>query len=114
MTPPEKLPAIAATIWGRLTDEGRSAVVLRLILADRTVSFPYHTLVRWELALGETETLVVQAGVTTITVRGRHLGVLRDGLDAARLEHVRAQGERAALRAAPAEPWIHGITLATS
>jgi hypothetical protein len=87
--------------------------VLRFILSDRTVSFPYHSLVRWELALGETETLVVQSGQIVVTVRGRHLGPLRDGLDAARLEQVRAQGDRAALRTGPGEPWIQGITVAS-
>ena len=103
-----------AGIWGRLTGEGRSAAVIRFILPDRTISFPYHALTRWEYAVGETETLLVFAGTNTITVRGRHLGPLRDGLDRARLEQVRVQGERAALRATPNEPWIQAITVRNS
>lgn len=97
--------------WGRLSSEGRSAAVIRLILPDRTVSFPYHTLARWEYSVGESESLLLFAGTSVVTINGRHLGVLRDGLDAGRLEQVRSQGERAALRAAAHEPWIQGITV---
>ncbi|OAM91122.1 hypothetical protein AW736_04935 [Termitidicoccus mucosus] len=98
-------------VWGRLADENRTAIVVRFVLPDRTVSLPYHTLVRWELSIGESETLAIQAAGVLVTVRGRLLAVLRDGLDQARLEQVRAQGERAALRAAPGEPWIQGIAV---
>lgn len=108
---PEKAPIHTPPAWGRLSDEGRTAVVVRVVLVDRTVSFPYHTLVRWELSVGETETLAIQAGGVLVTVRGRHLAPLRDGLDQARLEQVRAQGDRAALRATAGEPWIQGITV---
>jgi hypothetical protein len=114
MTPLKKPLANAATTWGRLTDEGRSAVVLRAVLTDRTVSLPYHTLARWELSLGETETLIVHSGPLVVTVRGRRLGPLRDALDTARLEQVRAQGERAALHAVATEPWIQSITIASA
>ena len=110
---PEQTNPHGAAPWGRLADEGRTAVVFRVALLDRTVSFPYHTLVRWELSVGDNETLVVQAGGTLVTIRGRHLAPLRDGLDTARLEQVRSQGERAALRSGPTEPWIQGITLAS-
>jgi len=110
---PVTLSANGAASWGRLADEGRTAVVVRVVLPDRTVSFPYHTLVRWELSVGDNETLVIQAGGTLVTVRGRHLAPLRDGLDSARLEQVRAQGQRAGLHAAPSEPWIQGITIET-
>jgi hypothetical protein len=95
--------------WGRLSSEGRSAAVVRFILPDRTVSFPYHTLAYWEHSVGETETLSILAGSNLVTIRGRRLGVLRDGLDMTRLDQVRAQGERAALRAAPDETWIQSI-----
>lgn len=98
-------------VWGRLANEGRTAIVVRFVLLDRTVSLPYHTLVRWELSVGESETLAIQATGVLVTVRGRALAILRDGLDQARLEQVRAQGERAALRAAPGEPWIQGIAV---
>lgn len=97
--------------WGRLSGEGRSAAVIRLILLDRTVSFPYHTLVRWEYSVGESEMLLLYAGNSVVTITGRRLVRLRDGLDAGRLEQVRSQGERAALRAAVHEPWIQGITV---
>lgn len=97
--------------WGRLADEGRTAIVVRFVLLDRTLSLPYHTLVRWELSVGESEALAIQAAGVLVTVRGRGLAILRDGLDQARLEQVRAQGERAALRAAPGEPWIQGIAV---
>lgn len=108
---PEKANPSGAASWGRLCDEGRTAAVVRIVLIDRTISFPYHTLVRWELSVGDNETLVIQAGGTLVTVRGRHLAPLRDGLDAARLEQVRAQGQRAGLHAGPSEPWIQGITI---
>lgn len=100
--------------WGQLSSEGRSAAVIRFILPDRTVSFPYHTLAYWEHSIGETETLSIVAGTRLVTIRGRRLGVLRDGLDSTRLDQVRAQGERAALRAAPHETWIQAISIAPS
>lgn len=97
--------------WGRLANEGRTAIVVRFVLPDRTVSLPYHTLARWELSVGDSEVLAIQAAGVLVTVRGRQLAILRDGLDQARLEQVRAQGERAALRTAPGEPWIQGIAV---
>lgn len=108
---PEKPQGHASPVWGRLTEEGRTAIVVRFILLDRTLSLPYHTLVRWELSVGDGESLVIQAAGVLVTIRGRHLAPLRDGLDQARLEQVRAQGERAALRATPGEPWIQGIAV---
>jgi len=100
--------------WGRLSSEGRSAAVVRFVLRDRTVSFPYHTLIRWEYSIGETETLSIYAGTTLITLRGRRLGLLRDGLDTTRLDQVRAQGERAALRTASNETWVQGIVISST
>lgn len=110
MTPPS-----TPLTWGKIADEGRTAIVLRLVLVDRTITFPYSAFFRWELAVDDTEILTIHAWPqATVTVRGRNLAPLRDALDAARLEHIRAQGERAALRAGPAEPWIQGIELQLS
>jgi hypothetical protein len=97
--------------WGRLSSESRSAAVIRFILPDRTISFPYHTLTQWVHSVGDAETLEISAGTLLVTVRGRNLVRLRDGLDAGRLEQAKAQGDRAALRASPQEPCIQGIQI---
>ena len=106
---PKELPPLPAPpAWGRLADEGRKVAVVRFVLPDRTISIPYGNLTRWELQTGDAQTLTLHTTGGRLTIRGRDLETLRDALDNARLESVRARGDRPA---APGrgEPWIRSI-----
>jgi hypothetical protein len=93
--PPAPLPAAPA--WGIISDDGEPPGVLRLEWQDRSESIPYHTLTRWSLESGDSDTLVIIAGGVTVTVRGRELVAVRDALDTGRLACLRAVGARYAL-----------------
>lgn len=75
--------------WGLLAAKGDMAAAVRFILGNRSVSFPYHTLARWEHSAGNPESLTVRAGKELITVTGRSLAVLRDALDEGMLLQIR-------------------------
>ena len=76
--------------WGDLAEPGEPVGVIRFECEDGEYSYPYHALSRWVLQRGTSECLVVQAGPDRLTVRGRNLRVIRDELDAGRLEVLRA------------------------
>ena len=104
--PPPPLP------WGRLVDEGKFATVIRFVTPQQTASWPVHGLTRWVWTPGESECLVVHAAGATITVTGRKLDVLRDALDAGRLQQVQVMTAR--MGSPEAGPFVRGITIATS
>lgn len=104
--PPPPLP------WGRLVDEGKLAAVVRFVTPQQTVSWPMHGLIRWIWTPGETESLVVHAAGATITVTGRKLDVVRDALDAGRLQQLQMMTERRG--STGAEPFVRGIAIASS
>lgn len=106
----EPLARPTPPLWGRQLDEGKSAPVVRFAQPQRVCSFPYHTLNWWELEAGDTETLTIHTTARVITIRGRRLAVIRDALDAGRLELVQQMTERASA-AAPGETTIHSITV---
>lgn len=103
--PPPPLP------WGRLTDEGRLAAVVRFVTPQQTASWPVHGLIRWVWTPGEAESLVVHASGATITMIGRKLDVVRDALDSGRLQQVQVMTERTG--PGGMGPFIRGITIAT-
>lgn len=96
--------------WGRLVDEGKASPVVRFALPQHTHSFPYHAFLHWELEAGEPETLTVHTSTARVTLRGRKLAVIRDGLETGRLELVQVVPERRAA-ANPAETVVHAITV---
>jgi len=96
--------------WGRLTDEGKFATVIRFVTADGTFSWPCHGLIRWEWKSGEAQSLTIYAAGASITVTGRRLDVLRDALDAGRLERVQLMTDRTL--GSDTEPQVRGITIA--
>lgn len=111
--PPRELPPLPPPPpWGRLTDEGRHASVIRFVTSERTISWPCHALVRWEWTSGDNQTLQVHAAGGVVTITGKRLDVLRDALDAGRLERVQVMTERAAA-ANVADPFVREITVVT-
>jgi hypothetical protein len=97
--------------WGRLTDEGRAAAVIRFVTSEATYSWPLHGVVRWDWKDGDSQTLTIFAAGAAVTIHGRRLEVLRDALDAGRLERVQVMSERSAPPSS--EPFIRGITVAS-
>lgn len=80
--------------WGRLAEKGETAPVVRFAVGDRSVSFPFHGLTRWELQPGSTDTLTISASDQTVTVRGNGLAAVRDALDAGLLLLLRVKPGR--------------------
>lgn len=97
--------------WGRLSEEGRFATVVRFVTAEGTFSWPCHGLIRWEWKAGDLQCLIVHAAGAVVTITGRRLDVLRDALDAGRLECVQVMAERTF--AIESGPHVRGITVAT-
>jgi hypothetical protein len=75
--------------------------VLRLVLADRSVSFPLGELKRWEHLAGSQETLILQTPRETITVEGLHLTEIRQALDDLRLRELRTSAPKIPARTGP-------------
>ena len=91
---PGNANALSIASWGSVADESARVFALRLEWTDRSVSFPYSALLRWEWLGGQTEALLMTFSKELVSVRGRGLEALRDGLDRGRLQSVREQGER--------------------
>lgn len=92
LKPQSDRPAVvvsAAAKWGILAEAGEAVSSIRFECADGAYSYPYHTLTRWVLQAGVPERLVIEAGPDQVTVCGRELEVVRDGLDAGRLRVIR-------------------------
>ena len=106
---PGNANALSVASWGSVADESARVVALRFEWHDRSVSFPYTALLRWEWLGGDTESLLMTFGKELVSVRGRSLEALRDGLDRGRLQSVREQGERHA--EAGAGTLIRSITI---
>jgi hypothetical protein len=106
---PGNANALSVASWGSVADESARVVALRFEWSDRSVSFPYTALLRWEWLGGDTESLLMTFGKELVSVRGRSLEALRDGLDRGRLQSVREQGERHA--EAGAGTLIRSITI---
>lgn len=104
--PPAKDPA-----WGKLAEKGETAPVVRFAIGGGSVSFPLHTIRRWELKPSPPETLVIAAGAETITVTGQGLAAVRDALDAGTLFILRQKPGRGPAASA-AETVVTGITFA--
>jgi hypothetical protein len=99
--------------WGVLTDNDETAQVVRFVVGDRSVSFPFHAFKRWEFAPGATDLLTIRIEQEIVTVQGRGLAVVRDALDAGELLVLRAKAGR--LLSAPTdETTVTGITFAVA
>ena len=109
--PSAPLPRVRT--WGVLTDDDETAQVVRFVVADRTVSFPFHAFKRWEFNQGSTDTLVIRVEEEIVTVQGRSLAVVRDALDAGALLVLRVKPGRAP-SAPPDETTVTGITFAVA
>lgn len=97
LKPQSDRAAVAVTSppkWGILAEAGDAVSSIRFECADGAYSYPYHALTRWVLQAGVPERLVIDAGADKVTVCGRGLEVVRDGLDAGRLRAIRALAER--------------------
>ena len=97
--------------WGVLTDNGETAQVVRFVVGDRSVSFPFHAFKRWEFAPGATDILTIRIEQEIVTVQGRGLAVVRDALDAGELLVLRVR-VGCLPPAAPDETTVTGITFA--
>lgn len=94
--------------WGLVAPERQTASALRLVLADRSVSFPLSELKRWEHIAGNPETLTILAGREVITIEGQNLAEVRQALDDARLRELRSSGAKPSVRTGPQ---VRGITV---
>ena len=97
LKPQPDRPAVvvpALPTWGILAEPGETVSSIRLECADGAYSYPYHTLTRWVLRAAQPENLVIEAGPDKVTVRGRKLEEVRDGLDSGRLRVIRIVEER--------------------
>ncbi len=81
---PEPPPA-----WGELAPVGQTALVLRLVLPDRVVSYPSSELRRWEQVAGTPEILTIHADQEAVVVEGTELALIRAALDLGRLCELR-------------------------
>ena len=99
--------------WGVLTDNGETAQVVRFVVRDRSVSFPFHAFKRWEFAPGATDTLTIRIEQEIVTVQGRGLAVVRDALDAGELLVLRVRVGRLPPASAD-ETTVTGITFAVA
>lgn len=95
LTPPTPRP------WGIVMPERQSAAVLRVVLTDRSVSFPWSEIRRWEHVAGNPETLVIVVGRETVTVVGEQLAEIRTALDLSRLQELRQTPCEGRMRVGP-------------
>lgn len=87
--------------WGAITLEGEKATVVRFVMVDRVVTFPFSQLKRWEHSAGEPEVLSITAGKEQVVIEGAELGAICAALDLKRLCEVRANHERSKVRPGP-------------
>ena len=99
--------------WGVLTEDEETAQVVRFVVADRSVSFPFHAFRRWEFNPGTTDNLTIRIEEEIVTVQGRGLAAVRDALDAGALLVLRVKPGR--VPSAPTdETTVTGITFAVA
>lgn len=103
----DKGPIPTTPDWGSSTDYSTRPVALRFEVPERTVSYPYAALMRWEWKYSNPELLIITAVRSLITIRGHGLDVLREALDAGRLQHVCEQGMKPVL----GRTHVHSITI---
>jgi hypothetical protein len=87
--------------WGEVVPTGQQALVLRVALEDRTVTYPYAELRRWEFTRGTPDLLVIKAGSEVVTIEGRELALIRAALDLCRLAEIRLMFPRHGSRPGP-------------
>lgn len=87
--------------WGEVTPQDEKAKVVRFVLVDRVVTFPFSELKRWEHLAGEPEVVSITAGKEQVVIEGAELGAICAALDLRRLCEVRANHERSKVRPGP-------------
>lgn len=87
--------------WGVVTSEKEAGGCVRFVLADRTVTFPYGELKRWEHVAGNPEILVISAGQEMVRVEGQQLAEIRGALDNSRIRELRECERRPVARTGP-------------
>lgn len=87
--------------WGEVTAGNEVSNVVRFVLSDRVVTFPFSELRRWEHLTGEEEKLVITAGRERVIVEGAELGAICAALEQRRLREVRGCAERIKSRPGP-------------
>lgn len=100
---PGRNPLVPATppTWGEVTPEGEQATVVRFVLVDRVVTFPFAQLKRWEHIAGDPEILSITAGKEQVVIEGAELAAISAALDLKRLGEVRVNHERSRARPGP-------------
>lgn len=91
----------APRAWGSLVADRQTSQVLRLVLTDRSVSFPIGELKRWEHIAGGQESLIILTSREIVTVEGQHLTEVRQALDDVRLCELRIPATKATTRTGP-------------
>jgi hypothetical protein len=84
------IPLPVSPVWGDVADSGQPVTAVVFECTEAAYSYPYHTLSRWVLTPGTSETLRVQAGEDEVTIQGRNLKSISDALASARLRTLRA------------------------
>jgi hypothetical protein len=84
------LTGAPAPSWGEVVPPGETVTVLRVVLVDRVITYPFSELRRWEHVLGMRETLALTIGRDVVVVEGRELAEIRAALDLGQLAELRA------------------------
>ena len=100
---PGQKPLVSAPplTWGEVAADGEKATVVRFVMADRVVTFPFSQLKKWEHIAGEPEVLSITAGKERVVIEGAALGAIGEALDQKRLCAVRANHDRSKARPGP-------------
>lgn len=94
--------------WGLILPERQMCPTLRLVLSDRSISFPVADLRRWEHVAGDPELLTILTSREAIEIEGRLLAEVRQALDELRLKELKINGVGPQLRDGPV---VQRITL---
>jgi hypothetical protein len=100
---PEKKPLAlsAPPHWGEIAPKGETALVVRFILSDRVVTYPFSEFKRWEHVTGSAELLTIAAGKELVVIEGRELAPVRAALDLGTLSELRLTYPRSCARPGP-------------
>ena len=87
--------------WGLVLPERQVCPSVRLVLADRSISFPVSEFRRWEHVAGDPELLSILTSREVIVIEGRQLAEVRQAIDEVRLKELKINGSGPQLRDGP-------------